>query len=1145
MEQKLVSEVAKIKGVYIVTPAQLLSTYPVENYYDPHTDELGHIPYTPTFFSALGTNIARQIHALKSNPYKVIVLDCDQTLWKGVCGEDGPEGVTIDPPRQILQELIVAQQKAGKLICLCSKNEESDVWAVFAAHQSMPLRKEHLVSWRINWQSKSENLKALAQELQLGLDSFIFIDDNPVECAEVQANSPEVLTIQLPQEAEDIPQFLQHIWAFDQLKVTQEDRARTELYRQNVQREKTRQAALTFEDFLTGLGLEVEISALAPEQIERVAQLTQRTNQFNLTTRRRSAGEIQQLWASGELECLVVQVKDRFGDYGLVGVMLFELVSETLKVDSLLLSCRVLGRGVEHQILARLGAIARERRCSWVYVPYIPSQKNQPALDFFESVGEEYQQQEGQNRLFRFPVEAIAKLTFKPGVEQARLGSDLSGQKATALEMQLPSKSGLYQRIATELYDAQQVLQVVKSQKQHQRPELEGVFVAPRNPVEEMVAGMWRDLLKLDQVGIYDNFFKLGGNSLLATQVISRLREAFSVELPLHQLFESPTVAELSSQIEAIRQAGSEVQLPAIKPVPRDQELLLSFGQQRLWLLAQLEEQSTTYNEPAAVRLSGPLNQAALEQSLREVVRRHEVLRTTFKLVNGSPVQIIAPQPTLTLPVVTLESLLEEEQATEVQRLVTREQELPFDLATGSLLRVRLLKLAAESHVLLVTMHHIVSDGWSMGVFIREVIALYQAFSNELPSSLQELPIQYADFAHWQRQWLKGEVFETQLNYWKQQLARIPPVLELPTDRPRPPVQTFAGNIFSWELNQDLTQQLKTLSQHSGATLFMTLLAAFVTLLSRYSGQEDIVVGSPIANRNRSEVESLIGFFVNTLVLRTDLKDNPSFSELLARVRQVALDAYTHQDVPFEQLVEELQPERNLSHTPLFQVMFVLQNAPMEKLELPNLTLTPLEMKSITAKFDLTLSMMETEQGLQGMWEYNSDLFDPQTIARMVGNFQNLLEGIVANPEQRISDLPLLSEAERHQLLVEWNDTQAEYPQDKCIHQLFEEQVERTPEAVAVVFEQEQLTYGKLNKRANQLAHYLQSLGVGPEVLVGICVERSIDMVVGLLGILKAGGGLRAIRSSLSPRALSLHAVRFPGAGTIDSRKVSSQTDRA
>jgi amino acid adenylation domain-containing protein len=532
----------------------------------------------------------------------------------------------------------------------------------------------------------------------------------------------------------------------------------------------------------------------------------------------------------------------------------------------------------------------------------------------------------------------------------------------------------------------------------------------------------------------------------------------------------------------------------------------LSFAQERLWFLNQLQPDDTAYNMPTAVRLMGHLDVVALECSLNEIIRRHEALRTTFAVVDGNPKQIIAPTLELPLRVIDLQELSTADWEAAARRLASNEARTPFDLAQGPLVRTTLLRLNLEEHVLLVTMHHIIADGWSVSVFFRELSALYQSYASGKPSQLLELPIQYADFTVWQREWLQGEVSETQLAYWKRQLHDAPMVLELPADHPRPAMQSFRGATQSCILPITLAEKLTTLSRREGATLFMTLLAAFQTLLYRYTGQDDIIVGSPIAGRNQVETEELIGFFVNTLVLRTDLSGNPSFRELVGRVRELALEAYTHQDLPFEKLIEALQPSRDLSRSPLFQVMFVLQNAPMGKLELPGLTLTPLDIESVTAKFDLTLFMRETAQGLQATMEYSTDLFDATTITRMLGHFQTLLEGIVADPNRRLSELPFLTEAEVRQVLVEWNRTKADYPQDVCVHELFEAQVECTPDAVALVFEDQQLTYRELNCRANHLAHSLRTRGVGPEVPVGICMERSLEMVVGLLGILKAGG---------------------------------------
>jgi aspartate racemase len=532
----------------------------------------------------------------------------------------------------------------------------------------------------------------------------------------------------------------------------------------------------------------------------------------------------------------------------------------------------------------------------------------------------------------------------------------------------------------------------------------------------------------------------------------------------------------------------------------------LSFAQERLWFLEQWESNSPVYNIPFALRFIARLNVVTLEQSLNEIVRRHEVLRTTFPSVDGQPSQVISPNTNLTLPIINLQKLSPDRREAEAQRLATLEAQQPFSLAQGPLLRVKLLRLSEQEHILLLTLHHIVYDGWSHGVFVQELAGLYEAFSTDTPSPFPELPVQYADYAVWQRQWLQGKVLETQLSYWKQQLGSSLPILQLPTDYPRPPVQTYPGAYQALELSLDLTEALKALSQQEGATLFMTLLAAFQTLLHRYSGQKDIIVGTPIAGRNQVETEGLIGFFVNTLAIRTNLSSNPTFRQLLSQVREVTLEAYDHQDLPLEKLIEELQPERDLSRSPLFQVMFVFQNTPRQPWELPGLSITPLEVHSGTSKFDLTLNLRETSEGVKGGIGYNTDLFEAATIDRMLGHFQILLESIVANPEQHLWDLPLLTADEQHQLLVEWNNTQTNYPNDTCIHQLFEAQVERTPNAIAVVFENEQLTYQQLNHRANQLAHHLQKWGVKPEVTVGICLERSLEMLVALLAILKAGG---------------------------------------
>ncbi|HVG21000.1 MAG TPA: amino acid adenylation domain-containing protein, partial [Blastocatellia bacterium] len=631
-------------------------------------------------------------------------------------------------------------------------------------------------------------------------------------------------------------------------------------------------------------------------------------------------------------------------------------------------------------------------------------------------------------------------------------------------------------------------------------------FLAPRDPVEEVVAAIWSEVLGHDQIGIYDNFFDLGGHSLLATQIISRLRLAFNFEVPIHSLFDVPNVAGLAEKIKATRLSQQGLQPTAITPSSRDGELPLSFAQQRLWFINQMETGSSAYNVPYAVRLTGPLNVAALGRSLSEIIRRHEVLRTTFVSLKGRPRQVIAEAGPLSLPTVDLSDMRRDDREAEAQRLTAEEASLGFDLSRGPLLRVKLIRLKEAENVVLLTLHHIVSDGWSIGVLVREVSALYEAYGKGEESTLPELRIQYADFAKWQREWLQGEVLDKQMRYWREKLKGPLPVLELPTDRPRPLIQTYRGRSEVMTLSSDLGASLKRLSRRHGCTMFMTMLAGFQVLLYRYTGEEDILMGTPIAGRNMTETEALIGFFVNTLVMRTDLGGNPGFVEVMGRARETALGAYAHQDVPFEKLVAELQPERDLSRSPLFQVMLTLQNVTGEELKISGARVTGVGVDSSVTKFDIVMSITEREDELQGVITYNTDLFDESTIKRMADHFMVLMGHVAVNEGGKVSDIEILSEQERRQVLVEWNDTAAVYPDRQCAHEIFAAQARLTPHAVAVIDGERALSYCQLDERANHLARRLRRLGVGPEARVGVHVERGLEMVIGLLGTLKAGG---------------------------------------
>jgi FkbH-like protein len=1358
------------------------------------------------FYAALATIVARRFFVIKSSPHKVIVLDCDNTLWRGVCGEVGADGVEIDAAHKKFQQLLVKQQEAGMLLCLCSKNIEEDAIKVFKKRQDMPLKLDRLVSWRINWLPKSENLKSLAQELNLGIDSFIFIDDNPVECAEVAANCPEVLTLQIPQQPAEIERFISHTWVFDRLKVTKEDKKRTQQYQENVQRERLRQDSLTFQDFLAGLQLEIDIQELTSDRLTRASQLTQRTNQFNLTTIRRSEVEIQQLCDAGQLSALTVEVKDRFGDYGLVGLVLYAQTAEAIAVDTFLLSCRVLGRGVEHQMLATLGKIASDRGLNYVEVNYIPTQKNQPALDFVTSVGAQFQQQQEKGYIYQFPTDYVAKLVYNPnsikgagsreqGVEsggsggsggsrEQGVGSESKSEIQDKTETKLKSKSELFKRIYNDLSDPKQIIELIKSQNQRDTAEISNL-VLPRNPLEQELVKIWEDVLAIHPIGIEDNFFDLAGDSIKAAIFINKLQERTGEIFQLVMLFNRQTIAEIadylqqkypesvakiigveykqttdkqqsSKKIDADRVAQFREMLPSLAPyrspkqsknrpmvfvlsppragstlfrvmlsghpqlfappelhllyfntlkerqeylsgersfwcegniraimeikgctveeaqslmqeltqqqldlkqyyslmqewlgdrllvdktpdysldletlkraeedfenvryihlsrhpygmirsfeeakldqilfnrlginselpyncrevgemvwlineqniakflktiplerqyqvrfedlvsqpqaelvgicqflgldfqpemlqlyqeknrrmtdglradsrmlgdmkfhrhqgidakvaekwrenyhvdflgdvtwevakyfnyepiekqplslpspstpigakeilanldrlsetqidellqqmlaetgqkrsllarlltekINRPNQFPLSFGQQRLWTLDRIESEGFVYNLPRAIRLQGALDLNVLQKSLQEIVNRHEALRTCFQVVDEQPVQVISKKVILDCQLIDLR-----QKPTEIQSLIADEIKTPFDLTKAPLLRVKLFRIADDEYILLRVAHHIVFDGWSTRLFFQELVTLYDAFATGKSSPLSELPMQYGDYVIWQNQWLASQVAQTQIEYWQKQLAGNVPVLRLPTDKQRSGFVTSKGVRQSRELPQQLTQAIENLSRKHRVTSFMTLLAAFNIFLNRYTGQEDLILCSPVACRNRVEAEQLIGYFNNLVVLRTDLAGNPSFAEAIARVRQLASAAFEHQDLPFQKLTEF----PNLARTPLTRCMFAMQGNLNQPPEMTTLAVSAYEVRKETADFDLSLFVEPKQDKLLATFEYKTDLFSDEAIEQMLEKFQTILESLVKEPDRAIAFLPVLA----------------------------------------------------------------------------------------------------------------------------------------
>ncbi|AMM92983.1 peptide synthetase [Peribacillus simplex] len=633
-----------------------------------------------------------------------------------------------------------------------------------------------------------------------------------------------------------------------------------------------------------------------------------------------------------------------------------------------------------------------------------------------------------------------------------------------------------------------------------------GAFnVLPRTPSEELIAAVWSQVLGIENIGSQDSFFERGGHSLLATQIVSRLQEAFQIKIPLRELFKYDTVEALAKRLDQLCKGDKKREIPPLIPMAREESIPLSYAQERLWFIDQLTPNSAMYNIHAACRLTGKWSLEALETGWNQLIERHESLRTVIQEREGQPIQQIQSHVFSPLPQMDLTILSLEDREREMKRFIQNEAEEPFHLGQGPLIRTRILKMDKEEWIFLCTMHHIISDGWSMGILLEEWMAFYEGALGK-PVELKKLPVQYADFALWQKEWQKEEDLDEHLQYWKEELHGELPVLQLPMDRPRPSVQTHRGASQTLMLPYFLREKLKELSQQEGTTFFMTLMAAYQSFLARYTGQDDILVGSPIANRNVKEIEGLIGFFVNTLVYRADFSGNPTFQELLSQIRIKALKAYEYQDIPFERVVEAVKPERNTSHSPIFQTMFTLQNTKQGLPQLFERNMEMMESHTSIAKFDLSLFASETEEGLLLTFEYNTDLFNAATIERMAGHFEHWLSEIVSHPKDSLTKLNMLPKAEYKRLLEEWNDTDVVDLREETIHTLFEEQVEKTPEAIAVVCEDEELTYRELDERSNQLAHYLHKRGVGCESLVGISVTRSSEMIVGLLGIMKSGG---------------------------------------
>ena len=1002
MQEMLSGEFEQSSTVHVITAAEIDQLYPVEEYEDQYANEAGHVPYTRHYFTALATITARRIWSLSQSQYKVVVLDCDNTLWRGICGEDGTSGVRVDSSYAVLQQFMRKQRDEGMLLCVCSKNNEEDVWDVFERNPGMLLKREEITGYRINWGPKSENLKSLAYELGVGLNSFIFVDDNPMECAEIAAECPEVLTLQVPEKTEQLPHLLKHVWAFDHFRSTDVDKRRGEFYKENRQREQLREGN-SLDEFIASLQLEISLDPLSEPSVPRVAQLTQRTNQFNFTTVRRQEAEVYEVLKTGTSQCLTVTVRDRFGDYGLVGTAIYHYEERSAVVTTFLLSCRALGRRVEHVLLERIAAEAHSAGKQWVDLHFVYTGKNKPALEFLESIAGVDKQGAQLYRLNAGQIaeKGVPRLTLEvPRSLNEEAETHLLGSEAVAGPG--IAKVSVLVRIATELADVFVIERAVDLQHRRRSGSLRK-YIPPEGEFEEAIAEIWAALLRLERVGQLDDFFLSGGDSLLATQMMSRVSQRFGAQLPIAQIFNNPTLKHFAHAVATSLSAGDISAITPLSKVTRPAELPLSYGQQRLWFLEQWQPGGHVYNVPLVCRVRGELNLNALRRSIDAIVERHESLRTTFHLSDLQPLQRIHESVSVPLRSVDMKGCSEESEA---MRVIAEELCRPFDLSSDVPVRFIVVQIQDECSLFGVVVHHIVADGWSLDILFRELTSFYDAFLQDRELCLEPLPIQFADYAVWQREYLNGAVLEDQLAYWRKQLEGASPQLRLPTDMPRPATQSFRGALLPFVFPREMAAIVAEMCRTEEVTSFIALLTVLQILLRQYSAQNDISIGSPIANRTSIETEGLIGFFANTLVLRTVFPRDPSFREMLAITRETALGAYSHQYMPLEKLVEVLKPAR-AGYNPLFQVNFRVLTSSPEPLRFGASTAERVAFDPGIARFDLALELFVTPERFEGFFEYSTDLFYPETIRRLQSHFEQTLRLVAKRPDMPLSSLGL------------------------------------------------------------------------------------------------------------------------------------------
>lgn len=1069
LRNQFVQSLSESKQVFCVDVNQFLGH---KDIFDPIRNKIGHVPYTENFFSDLALISLRSIHALQRKPYKLILLDCDNTLWSGVAAEAGSQEIKLSEGYLLFQKKILALFQSGMLFGLVSKNNEATILDVFSNNKDILLKKEHFVCFSINWNKKSKNIQEISEKLNIGIEDIVFIDDNPIECAEVRSVYPELLVFEFPKNEKAIIEFCQANWIFDFFphKKTEEDEKRTLFYQQEQERVALRKNVFDFREFINKLNLSVNIYSADMCHVERIAQLTERVNQFNFSAKIYSQQQILQLIKNQNIFCFLAEASDRFGHYGLVGVVIFFKESDTIIFDNFLLSCRAFGKGIEHEMLRKVASHTEELGIKKIRVPFKATGKNIPALNFLEK------------------ITTAKKREAAEGCEYEILTTDAL---RISIEQEGNEKQVVFKKIN---FRADRVQDNKILQKAHclKLSSFSDDEIIDSVSIEDVLISIWESVLRRKNISHDDNYFDLGGDSLLATLIIAKIYQALKIEISLIDIFHSQTIPRLAQRIRhLISNTEKANHFSLIEKSELSHQMPLSFSQQWLWMLDQLDESSWYYNMPASYLLCGKLNITALQQAFCELIKRHQVLRTVFRLDKNKLYQHIYQQFDFPLRFVDAINLNQYE----ILEILNAESKQPFDLSKDVLIRVLILKMADQKNILHITKHHVVSDGWSYAIMHRELSHFYNHFVGGKTEVLPELPIQYVDFAQWQQEQLTSNKQIQELAYWREKLGDLP-TMNFPTDYPRSNKPNHEGKYFAFEWDTNLSKKLLSFASEQRTSLFNLVLSVFVVVLASQTQQDDLVIVSPSSGRHHPQTENLIGCFVNLLILRIKIQLKDSFLVLIQNLHTTALEAFSHQEVPFEKIIKDLRIESKTGQNSLFQVMFALQNTPKEQLSFQGIQASDYRRGYDAARLELILELETSEEEIVGGFYYNTNIYAERTIKKIVDAITAVANSIVKNPEIKVEQLI-------HRLNEEQVESNENIPVP--VHVLFEQQASKTPHNTALQLGNQTLTYIELNQRADALAHYLQTQGVVAKQFVALAFDPSFEQIISVLACFKLG----------------------------------------